>query len=188
MRRAAVAAMVLIACVRLAGTERAGNGPVQARDLGRRPRLRQDGHSGCGRLPPCSSRRSSHTRASTRCAPSRWRISVCCWSSLDRRTLPLKPGRSALLADSNAARSIPELLAHLTLGPTNETAQAIAQAFRGPALPGDTGGQQVERALDALIAAGADPVGSPSGAWTNWPGRARHRTTAVRTGRTRQSG
>jgi len=52
---------------------------------------------------------------------------------------------------------IPELLQYLTLGPTTETAQAIAQAFRGPVLPDDSGGQQAERALEALIVAGAIP-------------------------------
>jgi cyclophilin family peptidyl-prolyl cis-trans isomerase len=59
---------------------------------------------------------------------------------------------------------IPELLPYLTLGPADETAQAIAQAFRGPALAGDTDGQQVEQALEALLAAGAipaDPRGLP---------------------------
>jgi cyclophilin family peptidyl-prolyl cis-trans isomerase/HEAT repeat protein len=58
---------------------------------------------------------------------------------------------------------IPDLLTYLTSGPTDETAEAIAQAFRGPALPGDTEGQQVGQALDALLAAGAipaDPRGS----------------------------
>ena len=50
---------------------------------------------------------------------------------------------------------IPELLPYLTFGPTDETAQAIAQSFRGPALPADTGGQLVDRALEALMAAGA---------------------------------
>lgn len=52
---------------------------------------------------------------------------------------------------------ISELLQYLTLGPTTETAQAIAQAFRGPVLPDDTGGQQAERALEGLIIAGAIP-------------------------------
>ena len=53
---------------------------------------------------------------------------------------------------------VTELLPYLTLGPTDETAQAIAQAFRGPALPGDTEGQQLERALDALVSAGPIPT------------------------------
>ena len=52
---------------------------------------------------------------------------------------------------------IPELLPYLTLGPTDETAQAVAQAFRGPALPADSEGQLVERALEALVGAGAIP-------------------------------
>jgi cyclophilin family peptidyl-prolyl cis-trans isomerase/HEAT repeat protein len=54
--------------------------------------------------------------------------------------------------------AIPELLSHLLLGPRNETAQAIAQAFRGPALPGETRGQQVEQAFEALTSAGAIPT------------------------------
>ncbi len=53
---------------------------------------------------------------------------------------------------------LPELLPYLTLGPTDETAQAVAQAFRGPSLAGDTDGQQIERALEALISAGAIPT------------------------------
>ena len=53
---------------------------------------------------------------------------------------------------------LPELLPYLTLGPTDETAQAVAQALRGPALPGDTDGQQVERTLEALISAGTIPT------------------------------
>lgn len=53
---------------------------------------------------------------------------------------------------------ISELLPYLTLGPTDETVQAVAQALRGPALPGDTEGQQVERALEALVSAGAIPT------------------------------
>lgn len=53
---------------------------------------------------------------------------------------------------------LPELLPYLTLGPTDETAQAVAQALRGPVLPGDTDGQQVERTLEALIAGGAIPT------------------------------
>ena len=59
---------------------------------------------------------------------------------------------------------IPELLQYLTLGPTEETAQAIAQAFRGPALPDDSAGQQAERSLEMLIVAGiipADPRDRP---------------------------
>ncbi len=53
---------------------------------------------------------------------------------------------------------LPELLPYLTLGPTDETAQAVAQALRGPALPGDTDGQQVERVLEALVSAGTIPT------------------------------
>lgn len=53
---------------------------------------------------------------------------------------------------------IPELLQYLTLGPTEETAQAIAQAFRGPVLPDDSTGQQAERSLEALIVAGVIPA------------------------------
>ena len=53
---------------------------------------------------------------------------------------------------------IPELLPYLTLGPTDETAQAVAQALRGPALPGDTDGQQVERTLEGLVSAGMIPT------------------------------
>ena len=43
---------------------------------------------------------------------------------------------------------IPELLQYVTTGPTAETANAIAQAFRGPLLPNDSGGEQVASARD----------------------------------------
>ena len=52
---------------------------------------------------------------------------------------------------------IGELLRHLPARPV-EAAGAIAQAFRGPALQVDTGGQQVDEAMEALILAGAIPV------------------------------
>ena len=52
---------------------------------------------------------------------------------------------------------IPELLQYVTTGPT-ETANAIAQAFRGPLLPNDSGGEQVGGALEALASAGAIPI------------------------------
>jgi hypothetical protein len=52
---------------------------------------------------------------------------------------------------------IPDLLPYLTLPTTDETARAVAQAFRGPSLPGDTGGQLVDRTLEALVAAGPIP-------------------------------
>jgi cyclophilin family peptidyl-prolyl cis-trans isomerase/HEAT repeat protein len=53
---------------------------------------------------------------------------------------------------------IPELLQYLPTGPTAETANAIAQAFRGPLLPNDSGGEQVGGALEALASAGAIPM------------------------------
>ena len=46
---------------------------------------------------------------------------------------------------------IPELLQYLTLGPMEEAADAIAQAFRGAPLPSDIGGQQVDGVLEALV-------------------------------------
>jgi cyclophilin family peptidyl-prolyl cis-trans isomerase len=52
---------------------------------------------------------------------------------------------------------IGELLRHLPTAPV-EAAGAIAQAFRGPSLPNETGAQQVDAALDALILAGAMPT------------------------------
>jgi cyclophilin family peptidyl-prolyl cis-trans isomerase/HEAT repeat protein len=52
---------------------------------------------------------------------------------------------------------IGELLRHLPTVPV-ETAGAIAQAFRGAPLPNDTGGQQVDTALEALFLAGAVPT------------------------------
>lgn len=54
---------------------------------------------------------------------------------------------------------IPELLRYLpALGLVSETANAIAQAFRGEPLAGDTAGEQVDRALELLIQAGQIPM------------------------------
>jgi cyclophilin family peptidyl-prolyl cis-trans isomerase/HEAT repeat protein len=53
---------------------------------------------------------------------------------------------------------IPDLLQYLITGPISETANAIAQAFHGAPLPNDTGGEQVEGALEALASAGAIPM------------------------------
>ncbi len=55
---------------------------------------------------------------------------------------------------------VPELLQYLTTGPTAETANAIAQSFRGERLPEDTPGQQVEAAFEALVQVGVIPVDS----------------------------
>ena len=60
---------------------------------------------------------------------------------------------------------IPELLRYLTLGPTEETANAIAQAFRGEALPNDKSGEQVDAVFDALGQVGAIPLDQ-----RRWPG------------------
>jgi len=53
---------------------------------------------------------------------------------------------------------VPELLRFLTRPTTDETARAIAQAFRGPALPADTEAQLVDRTVEELIVAGAIPT------------------------------
>jgi cyclophilin family peptidyl-prolyl cis-trans isomerase/HEAT repeat protein len=53
---------------------------------------------------------------------------------------------------------IPDLLQYLMTGSIAETANAIAQAFRGAPLPSDTGGEQVGGALEALVSAGAIPI------------------------------
>jgi cyclophilin family peptidyl-prolyl cis-trans isomerase/HEAT repeat protein len=53
---------------------------------------------------------------------------------------------------------IPDLLQYLITAPIDETANAIAQAFHGASLPGDTGGEQVAGALEALVSAGAIPL------------------------------
>ncbi len=55
---------------------------------------------------------------------------------------------------------VPELLQYLTTGPTAETANAIAQSFRGERLPEETPGQQVEAAFEALVQVGVIPVDS----------------------------
>jgi len=52
---------------------------------------------------------------------------------------------------------IPELLPYLALPTTDETARAVAQAFRGPSLPGDTASQLLDRTLEALVSAGPIP-------------------------------
>jgi len=51
---------------------------------------------------------------------------------------------------------IPELLPYLMTGSPVETANAIAQSFRGASLPGDSG-EQIDQAFEALIAVGAIP-------------------------------
>ena len=51
---------------------------------------------------------------------------------------------------------VPELLPYLLTGSPQETANAIAQSFRGTPLPGDSGGQ-IDQAFDALTAVGAIP-------------------------------
>ena len=53
---------------------------------------------------------------------------------------------------------IPDLLRYLTPPTTDETAQAIAQAFRGPALAADAESQLLDRTIEALILAGAIPA------------------------------
>jgi cyclophilin family peptidyl-prolyl cis-trans isomerase len=51
---------------------------------------------------------------------------------------------------------IPELLQYLLTGSPQETANAIAQSFRGAPLPGDSG-EQIDQAYEALTAVGAIP-------------------------------
>ena len=53
---------------------------------------------------------------------------------------------------------IPDLLRYLIAAPIDETANAIAQAFHGAPLPGDTGGEQVAGALEALASVGGIPL------------------------------
>ncbi|MFL6281394.1 MAG: peptidylprolyl isomerase [Vicinamibacterales bacterium] len=53
---------------------------------------------------------------------------------------------------------IPELLQYLVTGSPEETAQAIAQSFRGPTLVGDVNGDQLDQALEALVGVGAIPT------------------------------
>ena len=53
---------------------------------------------------------------------------------------------------------IPDLLQYLITGSIAETANAIAQAFRGPLLPNDSGGEQVGGALEALASARVIPM------------------------------
>jgi cyclophilin family peptidyl-prolyl cis-trans isomerase len=53
---------------------------------------------------------------------------------------------------------IPELVPYLVTGSPTETAFAIAQAFRGAPLPLDTGSQQLDQAFEALIAVGGIPT------------------------------
>lgn len=60
---------------------------------------------------------------------------------------------------------IPELLQYLALGPTEETANAIAQAFRGPALPDGRSDEQVDTVFGALTEVGVIPLDQ-----RRWPG------------------
>ena len=74
---------------------------------------------------------------------------------LARSTSPVTRTRAiGALGRLERREIVGELLRHLPSAPV-ETAGAIAQAFRGAPLPSDTGGQQVDAALEALIRAGA---------------------------------
>ncbi len=54
---------------------------------------------------------------------------------------------------------IPELLQYLPISVlTNEASVAVAQAFRGDPLPGDTAGEQIDTALELLIRSGQIPA------------------------------
>jgi peptidyl-prolyl cis-trans isomerase B (cyclophilin B) len=53
---------------------------------------------------------------------------------------------------------IPELLQYLLTGSPEETAQAIAQSFRGAALATDVNGDQIDQAVEALVGVGALPT------------------------------
>jgi cyclophilin family peptidyl-prolyl cis-trans isomerase/HEAT repeat protein len=74
---------------------------------------------------------------------------------LARSTSPITQARAIrALGRLERRELVGELLRHLPTQP-GETAGAVAQAFRGAPLPNDTGGQQVDAALEALILAGA---------------------------------
>jgi cyclophilin family peptidyl-prolyl cis-trans isomerase/HEAT repeat protein len=60
---------------------------------------------------------------------------------------------------------VPQLLQYLPLGPTEETANAVAQAFRGPALPDARSDEQVDAVFGALIQVGVIPLDQ-----RRWPG------------------
>lgn len=60
---------------------------------------------------------------------------------------------------------IPELLRYLTLGPTEETASAIAQSCRGAALPDARPDEQVDAVFGALVQVGVIPLDQG-----RWPG------------------
>ncbi len=66
---------------------------------------------------------------------------------------------------------IPDLLQFLANGPRAETANALAQAFRGEPLPNDTAGQQVQGVLEALVQVGEVDIGVALGAISRSIGR-----------------
>jgi cyclophilin family peptidyl-prolyl cis-trans isomerase/HEAT repeat protein len=72
---------------------------------------------------------------------------------------------------------IPDLLQFLAARPRGETANALAQSFRGAPLPNDTGGQQVQGVLEALIQVGEVDIGAALGAISRSIGRLPYATS-----------
>ena len=155
MKRAAAAAVVLIACLQSEGVTRAfqTQGPASSADRASAQSAILSAEDSRIALPE-----DLHTPG----------IDTLRAKQMDDVRLLVELARSKdVVTQARAIRAlgrlerrevVAELLPYLTLGPTDETAQAVAQALRGPALPADTDGQQVERALEALISAGTVPT------------------------------
>ena len=152
MKRASVAAVILVGCLE-------GAGAAQP------PRPRQQEQPAVFNLPPAAAPMAILAAEDSRLVlpdglhtPA---IDTLRAKQLEDLRLLLELARSkdpviqtrAIRALGRLERRdvIPELLQYLTLGPTEETANAIAQAFRGAPLPSDIGGQQVDGVLEALV-------------------------------------
>lgn len=159
MRRAAAAATVLCVCLQIAGT-------------GQGVRPSQSARSSASTLPPpdvlLSILAAEDSRVSLPDDLHTPGIDTLRAKQTEDIRLLLEFARSKDSATHERAvralgrferrELIPELLPYLVIGSPIETAFAIAQAFRGPALPNDVGGQQLEQAFEALIAVGGIPT------------------------------
>ena len=158
MKRASVAAVILVSCLESAG---AAQPP--------RPRRQPPAVSG---LPPAAAQMAIlaaedsrlvlpddlHTPAIDTLRAKQMEDVRLLLELARSKDAAIHMGAVRALGRLERREVIPDLLPYLITGPIGETANAIAQAFHGPPLPGDTGGEQVERALEALASAGAIPM------------------------------
>jgi cyclophilin family peptidyl-prolyl cis-trans isomerase/HEAT repeat protein len=155
MRRASVAAVILVGCLAsLSATRTLGSDQRTTAGLSPGDALRAILAAEDTRLPIPD---DLHTPAID-ALRARQREDVRLLIQLARSTTPVIQARAIrALGRLERREMVGELLLHLPAAPI-ETAGAIAQAFRGAPVPNDTGSQQVDTALEALIRAGAVPT------------------------------